>query len=89
MILSAFGTWVLLRSPGGLNPLSGDFRGFFSCDQLSYAGIAAAANNGDLGTSEPFTQTGSSYYPSLWYKVVGLFAQISGIGVADSWTLLG
>lgn len=89
MLFSLLGTWVLLRPPGNLNPFSGDFRGFFSSDQLSYAGVAAAASDGELGTVEPFTQTGNSYYPSLWYKFIGLFARYSGLSLPDAWTLLG
>ena len=88
-LFSLLGTWVLLRSPGSLNPLSGDFRGFFSSDQLSYAGVAAAASDGELGAVEPFTQTGNSYYPSLWYKIIGLFSRYSGLSLPDAWTLLG
>ena len=44
---------------------------------------------GQLGLVEPFTQTGSSFYPSLWYKLVGVFANLTGLEVTSAWSLLG
>jgi hypothetical protein len=79
----------LLRLPGNLNPLSNVFRGYFPSDQLSYAGIAASAKNGSLGLVEPFTQTGYSFYPSWWYKLIGVFANITGLEVSAAWSILG
>lgn len=76
------------RPEAGSTPL-GDFRGFFAFDQLSYAAIATTAATGDLSRVEPFTQTGVSYYPSLWYQFLGLIARSLDIGVPATWTLLG
>lgn len=84
-----FSAWTLLRLPGNFNPFSNVFRGYFPSDQLSYAGIAASAKNGSLGLVEPFTQTGSSFYPSWWYKSIGLFANVTGLEVSAAWSVLG
>jgi hypothetical protein len=84
-----FSAWTLLRLPGNFNPFSNVFRGYFPSDQLSYAGIAASAKNGSLGLVEPFTQTGTSFYPSWWYKLIGLFADITGLEVSAAWSVLG
>jgi hypothetical protein len=84
-----FSAWTLLRLPGNFNPFSNVFRGYFPSDQLSYAGIAASAKNGSVGLVEPFTQTGSSFYPSWWYKLIGLFADITGLEVSAAWSVLG
>lgn len=67
----------------------GAFRGYFPFDQLSYAGIASTAATGNLGSVEPFTETGTSFYPSLWYKVLGLFSSVTGGSVTAAWTIAG
>lgn len=67
----------------------GAFRGYFPFDQLSYAGIASTAAAGNLGSVEPFTETGASFYPSLWYKVLGLFSSVTGGSVTAAWTIAG
>lgn len=89
LILSVISTWSLIRLPGILNPVANQFRGYFPSDQLSYAGIAASAKSGQLGLVEPFTQTGSSFYPSWWYKLIGVFANITGLEVSAAWSVLG
>ena len=86
---SLFSAWTLLRLPGNFNPFSNVFRGYFPSDQLSYAGIAASAKAGQLGLVEPFTQTGFSFYPSWWYKFIGLFASVTGLEVPAAWSVLG
>jgi len=68
--------------------LSG-FRNFFSNDQLSYAAIATNVSYGDMAFVEPFTQTNSLYYPSLWYQILGLFSRFTGIPVYTAWNVLG
>ncbi len=81
----------LLRMP----PVPGNgswlkaFRGFFPYDQLSYAAIASTAAAGDGGLPEPFTETGHSYYPSLWYRLMGWIAAATGMSVPTAWTVLG
>ena len=84
-------TFLLLRT-STTHPEStplGDFRGYFSFDQLSYAAIASTAAGGDFSQVEPFTQTGVSYYPSLWYTLLGLIASLFDVGVPAVWTVLG
>ena len=65
------------------------FRGYFSYDQLSYAAIASNVSVGASGFVEPFTLTGTSYYPSLWYQWIGLSSRVSGLPVYLLWTILG
>lgn len=93
---SAFGfsllTTYLLLQPGATTSEStplGDFRGYFPDDQLTYAGIASNAAGGNFSLVEPFTETGVSYYPSLWYLVVGAISRAFGVGVPAVWTVLG
>jgi hypothetical protein len=65
------------------------FKLFFSADQLSYLGIAINVAQGRSGSTEPFTGTGVSYYPRLYYVVMGLLSRISGIDPVVMWWLLG
>jgi hypothetical protein len=88
-LVSLISTWSLLRLPGELNPAANLFRGYFPTDQLSYAGIAASAKDGNFGLVEPFTQTGLSFYPSWWYKIIGQFASWTGMEIPAAWSFLG
>jgi len=88
-LFSLVSAWSLLRLPGELNPAANFFRGYFPTDQLSYAGISASAKLGNFGLVEPFTQTGVSFYPSWWYKIIGQFANWTGMGVPAAWSFLG
>lgn len=65
------------------------FRGYFDNDQLSYAAIASNVAGGTLDLVEPFTLTGSLYYPSLWYQAVGLISLATGLPVYVAWTAAG
>ncbi len=65
------------------------FRGFFSSDQLSYAAIATNVASGDLRLVEPLTQTGTSFYPSAWYFLLGRVSGLTSLSVPTVWTLLG
>ena len=65
------------------------FRDYFSIDQLSYAGIASTVAAGNNALVEPFTETGHSYYPSLWYRIIGWLAAASGQSVPTMWTVAG
>lgn len=65
------------------------FRGYFSYDQLSYAAIATTAASGVSGQPEPFTETGSSYYPSAWYRLLGMISSLTGWSIPMTWTLAG
>jgi hypothetical protein len=88
-IFSLVSAWSLLRLPGELNPAANLFRGYFPTDQLSYAGISASAKAGSFGLVEPFTQTGVSFYPSWWYKIIGQFASWTGMEIPAAWSFLG
>jgi hypothetical protein len=83
--------FVILRMP----PVPGDgswlkaFRGYFAFDQFSYAAIASSTAAGSSGLTEPFTETGYSYYPSLWYRVLGWLAALTGLSVPTVWTVAG
>ena len=88
---SLVSTYLLLQ-PGATNAEStpfGDFRGYFPFDQLTYAAIASNAAGGNLAMVEPFTETGTSFYPSLWYLFLGVVAGVAGVGVPAVWTVLG
>lgn len=95
-LIAAYGfslaaTFLLLQ-PGATTSEStpfGDFRGYFPFDQLTYAAIASNAASGNFALVEPFTETGTSFYPSLWYLFLGLIAGVTGLGIPAAWTLLG
>ena len=80
--------WIVMGPIMGSDPWTG-FRLYFANDQLSYARIATNVANGGPWFSEPFTHTGTSYYPSLWYFIIGLFSAATGLSVPTGWTLLG
>ena len=50
---------------------------------------ASTTAAGVSGLPEPFTETGQSYYPSLWYRIVGWIASLTGASVPAVWTLAG
>lgn len=83
--------FLILRMPAvpGEGSWLQAFRGYFSFDQLSYAAIATTTAAGASGLPEPFTETGSSYYPSLWYRVLGWASALTGMSVPMAWTVLG
>ncbi len=82
---------VLLVLIGPLSHLTWwqGFRNYFSNDQLSYAAIATNVSQGRLDLVEPFTQTGSLFYPSFWYQIMGLASMVTGVPVWLAWQLLG
>ena len=65
------------------------FRGYFNYDQLSYAAIATNSAAGIPGLPEPFTETGHSFYPSLWYRILGWLSSLTGASVPSVWTIAG
>jgi len=65
------------------------FRGNFSGDQLSYAAIAANVAEGDPWFVEPFTETGTLFYPSFWYQAMGLISLVTGAPIYLLWTVMG
>lgn len=80
--------WILIGPIMGSDPWSG-FRIYSANDQLSFARIATNVANGGPWFTEPFTHTGTSYYPSLWYYAIGLFSAATGVSVPSAWTVLG
>ncbi len=82
---------LLLRMPAvpGEGNWLQSFRGYFPYDQLSYASIATTAMSGVGGQPEPFTETGTSYYPSAWYRLLGTIAAVTGWSIPMTWTLAG
>ena len=82
-------TLSVLVGPVAGQPWLSGFRNYFSGDQLSYASIATNVARGDLSYVEPFTQTGTLYYPSLWYQILGLVSHLTGLPVYAMWTLMG
>ena len=87
MVANALVVLAILLGPLIGEDWLGGFRGYFSYDQLSYAAIASNVSVGASGFVEPFTLTGTSYYPSLWYQVIGVLARISGLPVYVLWTV--
>jgi hypothetical protein len=65
------------------------FKWFFASDQMSYLGIALNVANGRSGSTEPFTETGVSHYPRLYYVAMGLLSRASGIDTVVMWWLMG
>jgi len=65
------------------------FKWFFAGDQLSYLGIALNVAHGRSGSTEPFTETGVSHYPRLYYVTMGLLSRVSGIDTVVMWWLMG
>lgn len=90
-LFSQLALFLILRMP----PIPGEgswlkaFRAYFDYDQLSYAGIASTTAAGVGGLPEPFTETGHSYYPSLWYRILGWLAALTGQSVPTVWTVAG
>ena len=91
LVFSELVVLLLLRMPDvpGEGSWLQAFRGYFSYDQLSYAGIASTTAAGVSGLPEPFTETGQSYYPSLWYRIIGWVASLTGASVPAVWTVAG
>ena len=82
-------TALLLRPPLGFDFWRDEFRGFGSFDQLAYATIGSVAANGNWGFVEPFTETGRSYYPSMWYRLLGFVANTFDLPIFVVWSVMG
>lgn len=65
------------------------FKDYFAIPQLSYLGIAINVAQGRSGSTEPFTETGVSHYPRLYYVVMGLLSRASGVDTVVMWWLMG
>ena len=53
------------------------FKAYFANDQQSYLTIAVNVAHGDFRSVEPYTQTGSIFYPRLYYQGIGLLAHVT------------
>jgi hypothetical protein len=84
-------TLFVLMGPllGSKTPWSAGFRNYFANDQLSYLAIAVNTSHGISPWVEPLTESGVSFYPSLWYAVLGLVSGITGVSTWTMWTILG
>lgn len=65
------------------------FRNYFANDQLSYAAIATTVSHGSINPLEPLTETGTSFYPSAWYYVIGIVSWVTGAPVYAVWQVVG
>lgn len=63
-------------------------RGIANVDQLSYAAISSNLSHGHSVFVEPFTESGTLYYPAAYYVGLGVVARVLGIGIAASWNLI-
>ena len=82
-------TALLLRPPLGFDFWRDEFRGFGSFDQLAYATIVDVAADGTWGFVEPFTETGRSFYPSMWYRFLGFVSGTFDLPIFVVWSVLG
>jgi hypothetical protein len=64
------------------------FRNYFADDQLSYGAFASNVAHGHSVFVEPFTSTGSSYDPAMYYALMGVISRATGLGIAASWNVL-
>jgi hypothetical protein len=65
------------------------FKKFYISDQVSCLAIASNIAHGHSGSVEPFTETGVSYYPRLYYVVMGLLSRTSGVDTVVTWWVMG
>ena len=77
---------MMLRWPGW--NLS-SFRNYFWSDQLAYLSIVRNVSQGEAWDVEPFTLTGTNYYPRGWYLLLGTVARWTNTDPATMWTLGG
>jgi hypothetical protein len=65
------------------------FKWFVPRDQLAYLSIAVNVAHGHSGSTEPFTETGVSHYPRLYYVVMGLLSRATGVEPVAMWWVMG
>ncbi|MCM0640334.1 hypothetical protein [Cellulomonas wangsupingiae] len=65
------------------------FRNYYWSDQLAYLGIAANVAHGAGADVEPYTTTGSIYYPRAHYVVLGALARLTDTHPATMWLVCG
>ena len=86
-VLYAIITNIRTVTASGWTPSS--FRGLGRGDQLSYFAIVSNVAAGRSGDTEPFTETGVSYYPRGYYVLMGHIARLTGMAPELVWWLLG
>lgn len=91
MFASAFGFWCFLVLPLTTSKSFdwANFRNYFEYDQYSYLAIAVNVSNGNLDNVEPFTETGASHYPRLYYVLLGLIARVFDADIIATWQIVG
>ena len=89
VVFSVLVTALLLRPPLGFDFWRDEFRGFGSFDQLAYATIGNVAADGNWGFVEPFTETGLSFYPSMWYRFLGFISGTFDLPIFVLWSVMG
>ena len=66
-----------------------NFRKYFDHDQYAYLAIAVNVSNGNFNNVEPFTETGTSHYPRLYYVMLGLLARLFHADIVATWQVVG
>lgn len=65
------------------------FRAYYPFDQLSYLSMVTNASMGDYAAVEPFTETGSNFYPRAWYLFLGTVARVLDLYPPTAWQVGG
>ena len=66
---------------------SGGSRGYLPEHQLTYAGIASTTASRNFSFAEPFTETGTFIYSSLWRRMIRALPESFGAAVPTMLTL--
>lgn len=82
-------TALLLRPPLDFSFWRNEFRGFGSFDQLAYVTISNLAADGNWRFVEPFTESGRSFYPSMWYRFLGFVSNTLDFPIFVVWSVVG
>lgn len=77
---------MMLRWPGWRLDT---FRNYFASDQFAYLAIVTDVSRGESWHVEPYTLTGATHYPRLWYVLLGEISRVTGASPASLWTLGG
>jgi hypothetical protein len=64
-------------------------KNFYAPDQYAVLGIARLAQDGMSVYHEPYTATGTSVYPSEYYRLLGMTADATGTTVIWAWNVVG
>jgi hypothetical protein len=64
-------------------------RSYYNYDQMSYLAIVVNWSLGFKDAVEPFSRTGSIYYPRLYYEFLGTISRVTGAQPAAVWTVVG